>query len=72
MADTFATPADAAWAILVAFQEGNTSLTRKAASFVGETLVDPTKLSDKQDAWLRTLLTKAGLPALADRGGAHG
>jgi hypothetical protein len=67
MADVFKLPSDAAWALLVACREGRVILTRKAASFVGETLADDAPLSEKQTAWLQALLTKAGLPPLKTR-----
>lgn len=58
---------EAAYAILTAFREGRVTLTRKAASFTGECLVDVTPLSEKQEAWLQTILIKAGLPPFVGR-----
>jgi hypothetical protein len=45
-----------------------TRLTRKAGSFLGQLVCDPTPLTDKQRDWLATLLERAGLPPLADGG----
>lgn len=64
--ETFTSPRAAALAILLAFDRGEVALTRRAGSFLGETLVDDTPLSEKQAAWLATLLTKAGLPPLVE------
>ncbi len=43
-------------------------LTRKAGSFLGQLAVDPTPMSPAQRDWLATLLSRAGLPPLADGG----
>ena len=78
MKDMFDTPApatpvpfiehgEAAFAILIAFREGRVTLTRKAASFTSECLVDDMPLSEKQEAWLQTILIKAGLPPFVGR-----
>jgi hypothetical protein len=61
MAEPFGTPRAAALALL---NSGGT-FTRKAGSFLGQLVVDPTPLSDRQEDWLSTLLTRAGLPPLA-------
>jgi hypothetical protein len=58
----FETPRTAALALL----NGQSRLTRKAGSFLGQCVVDPTPLSDSQRDWLTTLLIRAGLPELAD------
>lgn len=44
----------------------NARLTRQAGSFLGQLAVDPTPLSQKQSAWLATLLDRAGLPPLGE------
>jgi len=41
-------------------------LTRKAGSFLGQTAVDPTPLTNAQSEWLGTLLERAGLPRLEE------
>lgn len=43
-------------------------LTRKAGSFLGQLAVDATPMSPAQREWLATLLSRAGLPPLADGG----
>jgi hypothetical protein len=48
----------------LALLNGNSRLTRKAGSFLGQLVVDPTPLSDAQQDWLSTLLDRAGLPHL--------
>ncbi|GEM71108.1 hypothetical protein SAQ01S_08740 [Sphingomonas aquatilis NBRC 16722] len=64
MADPFLSPRAAALALL---NSGGT-FTRKAGSFLGQLVVDPTPLTDKQADWLGTLLNRAGFPPLADGG----
>lgn len=64
MAEPFLTQRDAALAVL----NGDTRLSRKAGSFLGQLAVDPTPMSEKQADWLATLLDRAGLPPLADGG----
>jgi hypothetical protein len=64
----FSWPRTAALALLT----GDSRLSRKAGSFLGQLAVDPTPLSDKQTDWLATLLDRAGLPPLADGGDHHG
>jgi hypothetical protein len=44
-------------------------LTRKAGSFLGQLVVDPTPMTEAQANWLATLLDRAGLPPVA--GGEH-
>ena len=64
MAEPFHIASEAAWAILDECRAGKATITRKAASFVGENAIDPIPLSDKQWSWLATLLDRAGLPPL--------
>ncbi len=45
-------------------------LTPKAGQFLGQMAVSMNPLSDKQAAWLATLLERAGLPPLTDGGNA--
>ena len=66
MSAPFPSQRDAALALL----NGDSRLTRKAGSFLGQLAVDPTPLTDKQAGWLGTLLERAGLPPLGD-GEAH-
>lgn len=56
----FVTHREAALALL----NGNSRLTRKAGSFLGQCAVDPMPLTDAQSEWLDTLLKRAGLPSL--------
>lgn len=60
----FPTPREAALALL----NGNSKITRKGGSFLGQLVVDPTPMTPAQSSWLATLLQRAGLPALADGG----
>jgi len=64
MSDTFQNSRDAALALL----NGSGTLSRKAGSFLGQCVVDPTPLTDKQRDWMATLLSRAALPSLADGG----
>ena len=57
----FANPRAAALALL----NSGGIFTRKAGSFLGQLVVDPTPLSDKQADWLNTLLARGGFPPLA-------
>lgn len=43
-------------------------LSRKAGSFLGQCVVDPTRLTIKQRDWLACMLAEAGLPPLMDGG----
>lgn len=63
----FADQREAAIALLTA----DVRLTRKAGSFLGQLVADPTPLSTAQREWLQALLDRAQLPALDD-GGANG
>lgn len=53
-------PSDA-FALLDAHQKGETNLTRKAGSFLGQCITDPAPLTDRQAEWLAQLLERAGL-----------
>jgi hypothetical protein len=66
MAEPFTTQKAAALALL----NGGFALTRKGGSFLGQCIVDDTPLSIKQADWLATLLSKNGLPPLANGGDA--
>ncbi len=52
----------------LALLNGDSKLTRKAGSFLGQLAADPGPLSDAQANWLATLLDRAGLPPLAQEG----
>jgi hypothetical protein len=62
----FIDPRAAALALLTS----DATLTRKAGSFLGQTVADPAPLSAAQREWLDKLLDRAGLPALAEGGDA--
>lgn len=64
MAEPFATQRAAALALL----SGDHRLTRKAGQFLGQLAVDPLPMSVAQADWLAKLLSKAGLPPLAEGG----
>lgn len=64
MSAPFSTERDAALALL----SSGTMLTRRAGSFLGQTAVDPTPLTEAQTKWLVQLLDRAGLPPLRERG----
>jgi len=55
-------------AALALLDRVDAKLTRTAGSFLGQLCVDGPPLSEKQHAWLATLLDRAGLPPLAYRG----
>lgn len=55
-------------AALALLRDPSARLTRKAGSFLGQIVVDPTPLTSKQCEWLGTLLERAGLPTLIDGG----
>jgi hypothetical protein len=65
MSAPFNSPRAAALALLA----GDGALTRKAGSFLGQLVVDPTPMSRAQADWLATLLERASLPPL--EGGAR-
>jgi hypothetical protein len=60
----FASPRPAALALL----NSDATLTRKAGSFLGQLVADPSPLSEAQAEWLEKLLDRAGLPPLSDGG----
>ena len=62
MTAPFVRSRDAALALL----NGDSRLTRKAGSFLGQLVVDPTPLTEAQKSWLATLLERAGLPPFAE------
>jgi hypothetical protein len=64
MSGPFRSHRNAALALL----NSESRLTRKAGSFLGQCVVDPTPLSEAQQNWLETLLERAGLPALEGAG----
>jgi hypothetical protein len=55
----------AALALLTA-ETSTVRLTRKAGSFLGQCVVDPSPLSDAQREWLDTLLERSGLPSMVE------
>jgi len=63
----FSTPQAAALALL----NSGARFTRKAGSFLGQTVVDQAPLTPAQRDWLATLLDRAELPPLAGQV-AHG
>lgn len=60
-----------ALALLVAHANGEATLTRKAAGFAGELVVEPGPLSEKQRNWFEILVERHGMPAAVTNGGAH-
>ena len=50
----------------LALLNGNYRLSRKAGQFLGQLVVDPAPMSDRQQDWLAKLLAKHGLPPLAE------
>lgn len=60
----FTDPRAAALAVL----NSRSRLTRRAGRFLGQVVADPAPLSEPQKAWLEQLLTRSGLPPLADGG----
>lgn len=61
------TPRENALALLNANHQ---QLNRPAGQFLGQLAVSPEALTEKQAAWLATLLSRAGLPPLANGGDA--
>lgn len=74
MSNPFITHRDAALALL----NSDARLSRKAGSFLGQLVVDPTPMTGPQCEWLATLLSRAQLPSMAEwpvtpaRGAHHG
>lgn len=62
---SFANHREAALALL----NSSAKLTRKAGSFLGQCVADPTSLSESQASWIATLLQRANMPPLANDGG---
>jgi len=60
----FLSPRNAALALL----NSDAALTRKAGSFLGQVVADPSPLTEAQRDWLAKLLSRAELPPLADGG----
>ncbi len=56
--------ADQSGAALALLNSGE-RLSRRAGSFLGQLVVDPTPMTPAQAAWLGTLLERAGLPPVA-------
>ena len=52
----------------LALLNGDTRLNRRQGSFLGQCVVDSTPLSPAQAEWLEGLLTRAGLPFVAEGG----
>lgn len=61
---TFATHRKAALALL----NSDSKLSRKEGGFLGQIAADPSPLTPKQAVWLTKLLTRAGLPPMAEGG----
>lgn len=49
----------------LALLNGKKCLSRKAGQFLGQLAVDPTPMSEAQAHWLGKLLSREGLPPLA-------
>ena len=64
MARSFTDHRAAALALLTS----NHRLSRKAGSFLGQLVVDPSPMSEAQADWLTKLLDREGLPSLAEGG----
>lgn len=56
-------------AALALLTHDNPKLTYKAGQFLGGLMFSDAPLTEKQDRWLADLLSKHGLPPLADTGG---
>ncbi len=52
----------------LALLNGSSRLDRKTGGFLGQLTADPSPLSRRQTDWLASLLDRAGLPPVADRG----
>jgi hypothetical protein len=70
VAEPFENVREAALALLLSEQR----LSRKAGSFLGQCVVDPSPQSPAQSDWLSKMLDRAGLPQVEARtdGDAHG
>lgn len=55
-------------AAALALLTGDYHLSRKAGSFLGQLVVDPTPMTERQAKWLAILLEQAGLPPYAGEG----
>ena len=55
-----------AMALFTHCQNGEIHLTRKAGSFLGQLVADPTPMTEAQASWLDKLLMNAGLPELRE------
>lgn len=53
----------------LALLNGGYRLSRKAGSFLGQLVVDPSPMSEAQADWLAKLLDKCGLPPLSWQAG---
>ena len=56
----------AAMELFMHCQNGEIHLTRKAGSFLGQLVADPTPMTEAQASWLDKLLMNAGLPELRE------
>lgn len=66
MSQLFLSTSAAARALLAAAWSGDATISAKAAQFAGQISVGDEPLSEKQRAWLETLLRRAGLPSLTE------
>lgn len=57
-------------AALALLRANNPPISRKGGSFLGQLVVDPTPLTERQADWLALLLDRAGLPPLSEWEGA--
>ena len=57
-------------AAALALLNGDSRLTRKAGSFLGQCVADPAPLTESQSSWLDALLEKAGMPPFVEGGDA--
>ena len=55
-------------AAALALLNGNYRLTRAAGQFLGQCVVDPSPLSERQAVWMAQLLSGARLPPLEEGG----
>lgn len=59
---------ESAWALFEAHRSGKAPLSRSGGSFIGQCLVDPQPLTEKQANWLGKLLERAELPQIGEAG----